>query len=243
MIDLSTPRLLFLFWKRASLWFVLILSFLLLSYFAKRLIQSQRESPRKILICVTDGEESLDVTMMREILGLNGKEVIPLHTLREQAINKGVFSKLRLSLRAGGKLYCFYRLRTPAYRLGNLSHMYLDEEGVCFPSVPFFSPKRLPEIFLPSREEYTLRENEREFLKELKSHAIYPSTTQIDLSRMESATLGEREIVIRTQEGAYFRLPTTAPITALSFFEKKYQEKITSKIYDLRIPNQIRIKS
>jgi hypothetical protein len=238
-LDLTPTRLLFLFWKRASLFLILGVMSLIGIYGLKMLIQSKKEVPYRVLIAVAKGNEILDTPLLCEILGVNAQQNLSFEQMRHRAYNYGIFTSLFLSSRSGGKLYCRYTLREPIYQLGNRAHTYMDLEGNSFPSAPFYSPKKLPRLYLSEREVFCLTEKEKSFLDQLRSSFLFSSLVSIDLSKIEEENLGVREIVLKTSQGSYLRLPTVNTLERIEKFENSYQEKKTSKVYDFRVPNKI----
>lgn len=52
-----------------------------------------------------------------------------------------------------GTLYIHYQMRIPVAYVGDLANTVIDEEGYLFPFRPFFTPKRLPSVYLGLEKE------------------------------------------------------------------------------------------
>lgn len=144
-------------------------------------------------------------------------------------------------------IYVDYKVRQPVAWLADFTNRAIDETGRVFPIAPFFSPKRLTELFL-GLEECPLivqgREIELGFSLLDLLHRLSPYfVKRIDLSLAFHQSYGRREIIVvleRDQEEHYLRLAT-----------KEYEEGIRnylslalnlppvagsmSKVIDLRI--------
>ncbi len=97
-------------------------------------------------------------------------------------------------------VYVKYLLRTPVAYLGNFSNTLLDAKGFSFPAEPFFTPKRLPEFYLDLKDEdgFTKAAN---IAERLGAQGV--RVKRIDLSQMNAASCGTREIVVAVDyEGA-----------------------------------------
>ena len=65
-----------------------------------------------------------------------------------------------------GTLYIEYQMRVPLAYLGDYTNTALDEEGYLFPFSPFFTPKKLPIIYLGLQQDdaqwgMTLKQDQR----------------------------------------------------------------------------------
>lgn len=105
-------------------------------------------------------------------------------------------------------LYIDYEVRKPVAYLGDFKNMGIDEEGYFFPIKPFFSPKRLPEIYLGVSTETSSPIHSPYFnlaLEILKYLERSPweeglRILTIDVSYAFEPSLGRREIVLTTEE-------------------------------------------
>lgn len=98
-------------------------------------------------------QEGLKTVYLAELLGLSVDKPTNLYQfnleegihrlLSSPLIKEGTIKKIR-----PGTLYIDYRMRTPIAYLGDYSNTAIDEEGYLFPFSPFFTPKRLPLIYI-----------------------------------------------------------------------------------------------
>ncbi len=109
-----------------------------------------------------------------------------------------------------GTIFVEYQARKPVAFLGDVSNTAIDDEGVIFPFKPFFTPKKLPEVFLgvyQMEDEPTLSwgktiSGERlqlalQMLKQVPKEIDGNfKIRKIDLSHIDSSSYGQREIVI-----------------------------------------------
>jgi hypothetical protein len=105
------------------------------------------------LIQSTPQADALKSVYLAELLGLSLDHPINLYqfnlkeatsTLLRHPLIKVVTMRKILP----GSLYIDYEMRTPFAYVGDFANTVIDEEGVLFPFRPFFTPKRLPTIYL-----------------------------------------------------------------------------------------------
>lgn len=106
-------------------------------------------------------------------------------------------------------LYISYSVREPIAYLGNFQNAALDREGVLFPVIPYFTPKKIPKIYLSSHERKWGEKIEGEeidlALSLLEKLQKFPyskgmEVMEIDVSNSFSESLGKREIMVRVEE-------------------------------------------
>ncbi len=104
-------------------------------------------------------------------------------------------------------LYIDYEVRKPIAWVGDFQNTAIDQEGFLFPIDPFFSPKRLPEIYFgvfdaPQRRlqgpHFELALQILQFLKTLWDEGLH--VQRIDVSNAFVPSLGQREVVLITEE-------------------------------------------
>lgn len=150
-------------------------------------------------------------------------------------------------------LYIDYTVRQPIGYISDLTNTVVDTEGVLFPFRPFFSPKRLPEIYLGLNERLSWGDKvEDERLKvafhvlqlcekKLKNKNL--GIVRIDVADAFAESLGKKQIVIvLSDEGKLIllRLPSDGYDHKLDSFEKVYAKNLNKKTYskivvDLRL--------
>ncbi|MEM8727781.1 MAG: hypothetical protein AAGE99_03630 [Chlamydiota bacterium] len=96
-------------------------------------------------------------------------------------------------------LYIDYILRNPIFALIDLDNTALDLEGYLFPLTPYFTPKKLPELYLGLKEippfEKPLQGKEIALATDLY-RLLKEEIGRIDLSRIDETSLGKKEIVV-----------------------------------------------
>ena len=110
-----------------------------------------------------------------------------------------------------GTLFISYEMRTPIAYIGDLANTGVDEQGYLFPFRPFFTPKRLPTIYLGLNKEQhvwgislmdspalTLAFTVLRKFNQLKLKNL--ELTQLDVSQAQSDSYGQRQIVLVLEE-------------------------------------------
>jgi hypothetical protein len=249
------------------------------------------DEKHRIVTIVQTGsvKEALKTAYLAEILGLSVDRSISLYAfdcrLAEKTLRASPLIKSALVKRAPpGGVYIDYEVRRPVAILADYKNVAIDEEGYLFPFAPFFSPKAIPEIYLglppfgagidalgriggrwlvPLQDPFVKIAMEvLHFLEETPwREGFRPS--RIDVSNAAAPSLGQREIVIFTEEECSIRgVPCSFPkILRLApqdfreqlshFFalrrniEEDYRKQLSSvarpcrfspRIVDLRIP-------
>lgn len=141
-------------------------------------------------------------------------------------------------------VYVDYMVRQPVAWLYDFVNVAIDEEGVPFPVTPFFSPKKLPEIYLNIQRvawNRVLEGKEIELaLSILKVVSKLDFTLKrLDVSKAYAESLGQREIVMIVEEKGfshYLRLSLkNYPQELGNYLELRPQLPPKSHIIDLRI--------
>ena len=176
-------------------------------------------------------KEALKTAYLAELLDLSQDKPISLYALNcKQAVQKLISSPLisQASVKRipPGVLYIDYEMRKPVAHLADYKNVAVDRTGHIFPFSPFYSPKEIPEIYLglPSfgasedrmgrrGASWTLPLNNRFFqlaLEVLQFLETAPwregfRVKRIDVSNAFAPSLGQREIVILTEEQLILR--------------------------------------
>lgn len=173
---------------------------------ANKIVAILQKSPDK---------EALKTTYLAELLDLSYDHPKNLfnfntHEAQKKLLQSPLIKTASVSKIAPGTVYIEYQARKPIAFLGDISNTAIDEEGILFPFKPFFTPKKLPEIYLglhqmeeetplflgqaPSGRNIELALQILKFLpKELDNNL---RVVKIDLSHTHSSSYGQREIVI-----------------------------------------------
>lgn len=118
--------------------------------------------------------------------------------LKSPVIKSAVVKKIKPNI-----VYVDYEVFKPVALLGDSSNLALDEEGHVFPIHPFFSPKRLPEIYFGSEEVDKEKLNiALAILSYLdrREHFQESVLRLIDVSEALHESFGKREVVITLEE-------------------------------------------
>lgn len=142
-------------------------------------------------------------------------------------------------------VYVDYTVRKPIALLYDFENAAIDEEGVVFPMTPFFSPKKLPEIYLGIKKVSwgeALRGEKIElalnFLKTKINDFLH--IRRLDVSQAFASSLGTREIVIMLDEDGFSKILRLTPKNFLqemgNYLELCKKLPRESQVIDLRIP-------
>lgn len=141
-------------------------------------------------------------------------------------------------------IYIDYTVRQPLAWLRDFTNVALDEEGIPFPVTPFFSPKKLPEVYLGTTQlawNVPIEGREIELaLSILKLISKLDFTLKrVDVSKAFAESLGSREIVMIVEEkgfSQYLRLSLkNYPQELGNYLELRPKLLPKSHIIDLRI--------
>jgi hypothetical protein len=153
----------------------------------------------------------LSIDQPKNLYSFNTKEALQ-KVLRSPLIKEAAIRKI-----SPGTIHIDYTMRKPIAFLGDYSNTALDSEGVPFPVKPFFTPKKLPEIYLGLMEEEIPGDSEFAWGKPIRGKQIdlafallnlaslyccdgMTSLSLIDLSRAFSLSCGQRQIVVGFEE-------------------------------------------
>ncbi|OGN63937.1 MAG: hypothetical protein A3E80_01420 [Chlamydiae bacterium RIFCSPHIGHO2_12_FULL_49_9] len=182
----------------------------------------------KIAAIVQTGpeKEALKTAYLAELLSLSIDQ--PTHLYRvdlKRAVQKLLSSPLiadaRVKRMPPNTLYIDYEVRRPVAWLSDYKNIGIDQAGFLFPMTPFFSPKNLPEIYLglpafgapedsfgrkggawlsPIKNRYLNLAFEVLQYLEGSSWKEGLQIKRIDVSNAFAPSLGQREIVLFTEE-------------------------------------------
>lgn len=187
----------------------------------------QNPSHRITAIVQTGPEkEALKTVYLAELLGLSADRETNLFAFdlkqgEEKLLASPLIAKAKIKRWQPETLYIDYEVRKPIAWLGDYQNTAIDREGYIFPVAPFFSPKELPEIYLglppfgsgedsmgrcggmwqtPIQNRYF--DLAFEILQFLSGSAWEEGLRikRIDVSNAFAPSLGQREIVLFTEE-------------------------------------------
>lgn len=167
----------------------------------------------------TPDKESLKTVYLAELLGLSVDHPTNLYRFRSKEARRKLLAnplikEARVKKVRPGTIYIDYVLRKPIAFLSDFANTAIDIEGMPFPFKPFFTPKKLPEIYLGISGSYDespisggqwgrkIAGPRIDLALELYQHlnALYCSDTvqlrRIDVSKAYAASYGQRQIVV-----------------------------------------------
>lgn len=184
----------------------------------KRTSRIDHQVPIKAIVQTGPQKEALKTTYLAELLGLSIDQPVlscdfnPKEAM-EILLSSPVIKAAEVGFKEPGILYIDYTVRQPICFLRDFANVGMDEEAVPFPIHPFFTPKKLPEIYLGLEEQVQWNqpiegpkvELAFELLKTLQGPIVCDlfNVKRIDVSSAFAPTCGSREIVILTEDEIY----------------------------------------
>lgn len=166
-------------------------------------------------------KEALKTGYLAELLGLSMDQPTQLYALDLKKAEAKLYSSpliahAKIKRIPPTTLYIDYEVRKPLAWLADYKNMAVDKDGYLFPVAPFFSPKNLPEIYLgltPSTSWQIKNPSFHLALQILQFLETAPwkeglRIKRIDVSNAFAPSLGQREIVLFTEEELSFRHET-----------------------------------
>ncbi len=163
----------------------------------------------------------------------------------ENLLKSAVIKKAKVKKIKQDAVYVDYEVFRPIALLGDSSNLAMDEEGHIFPIEPFYSQKRLPEIYFGSavidKEKFDIA---LAIFSYLDNREAFRSATikSVDISKALHESFGKREVVIVLEENGntwYLRLtPHKFPEELNNFVLLKDTMPVSSKkkkVVDLRL--------
>ncbi len=201
------------------------------SYFERQKFSSV---PIKAIAQTGPLKDALKTDYLAELLNLSvdHSRSITIEEAEKILLENPCIKKATVSFLNPETLYIDYTLRTPQFILGDVKNLALDKHGVKFPLTPYYTPKRLPILYLGEGYFEEKREIATHLLELFEDEA-----TVIDVSNCLEQSLGKREIVIAL--GPHLlRLTPKRYIEEIANYQK-IRTKIgnDSFIIDLRVPS------
>lgn len=236
----STLFTLFTFFLCKNLW---------ISKQKKRLLSPKYE----ISTIMQTGTEvrALNTSYLAELLDLSIDQPKSLYAVdvkaaKEKLLKSPLIRRAKVKRMLPATLYIDYEVRKPIAKLGDYENIAIDEEGYLFPMSPFLSSfENLPEIYLglpafEAKEDSFGRKGGRwneplqssffdlalDILALLKDEEI--RLIKVDVSKAEEKSLGQREIVLQTEESLALQdghITCTFPKT-LRLSSKDYKQQL-----------------
>ncbi len=133
-------------------------------------------------------------------------------TFQEKLLKSPLIKSASVKLIKPHTIFVDYTARKPIAWLFDFQNTFVDEEGYLFPVSPFFSPKKIPEIYLglPSFPGWSAKISGEHFNLALKilqtvSHPPFDNlffVKRIDVSLASAPSYGKREIVLEVEESS-----------------------------------------
>lgn len=158
-------------------------------------------------------KEALKTAYLAELLGLSADAPMQLYGLNprkaaQMLLSSPLIAHAKVKRLPPSTLYIDYEVRKPMARVADFQNTAIDREGYLFPIDPFFSPKRLPEIYLGLSADTGWHIKSPYFdlaLEILQFLETAPwkeglRIERIDVSNAFAPSLGQREVVLFTEE-------------------------------------------
>lgn len=177
---------------------------------------AKNDAYRIIAILQTSpNEELLKTAYLSELLELSTDKPTNLYRFNTAEAKKKLLSapmikEVTVKKIRPGTVHVDYQLRQPVAVLSDYSNTLVDSDGVMFPHKPFFTPKKIPEVYLGiAQEEASAAMSRNELFKKrfdfaiailnvLKSDYCLDNTyiKRVDVSKVNAASYGLRQIVV-----------------------------------------------
>lgn len=161
-------------------------------------------------------KEALKTAYLAELLGLSADQPTHLYAFdtkkgEQKLLASPLISQAKIKRLPPSTIYIDYEVRKPIAWLADYKNTAIDWEGYLFPVAPFFSPKHLPEIYLglpDSGVTWQVSIKDPHFQLALEILQFLETAPwkeglrikRIDVSSAFASSLGQREIVLFTEE-------------------------------------------
>lgn len=236
--------------------------------FWKKMRGIDHRVPIKAIVQTGPQKEALKTGYLAELLDLSiDKPTLSsdfdVKEADKKLVESPVIKEAKVKIKEPGILYIDYTTRQPIALLLDYENVALDQEGCPFPVAPFFTPKKLPEIYLGMEEELewnrpiTGEKIELAFaLLEMINGPIVGdlfNVKRIDVSSACEMSYGRREIVLFAQDEIYIpfqgkevrfviprilRLPTKKYAQELGNYLKFREQRLEKEKAELKLPKE-----
>ncbi len=198
--------------------------------------------------------QGLKTAFFAEHLRLSVDAPTPFHSFdcrkAEQTLLKtALFKEVYVKKMKPHTVFIHYTLRTPLAYFGDYANTVLDEEGVLFPLLPFFTPKKIPVIRIGEEMETTtlwgkkISEEKMHLIKALFAQLPVAGVREIDLSAIHSSSAGKRQLVLTIEQQGHLHYVRLTPKDYTQEIQNYFRvlneclrEQKSSCIVDLRLP-------
>ncbi|HEX4839379.1 MAG TPA: hypothetical protein VFU89_02935 [Rhabdochlamydiaceae bacterium] len=194
--------------------------------------------------------EALKTTYLAELMRISADRPITAASFDPISAQKRLLlcpliKEAKVKLTAPDTIYVDYTVRQPLASLYDFENIALDDEGVPLPVSPFFSPKKLPEIYLGIRNFYwgrPLKDRNVELALTILQllNRLSLQVKRLDVSKAFLLSLGRREVVLILEEQGYTKALRLTPKNFAqelgNYLELRPKLPYVAQIIDLRIP-------
>lgn len=208
--------------------------------------------PIRAIIQTGPVKEALQTSYLAELLELSldppcFTSQINLQTARQKLRASPVIVDAEVKIQEEGILYIDYTTRKPVALLYDYENIALDRSGCPFPLAPFYSPKKLPYVYLgltdPLRWNTPLPEKKMELVFSLLDILSGPmicdlfEVERIDVSKAFERSLGSEEIVLLIQD----RLTRSSGTKEISYLFPRIL-RLSTKNYPQELANYLKLR-
>jgi hypothetical protein len=161
-----------------------------------------------------------------------------LKKAKERLLATHLFEKAEIKIISAHTLLIDYELKRPLACLGNLESTLIDATGRFFPEYPFYPTPHYPRVWVAERGEMHWGESlDSEALKIVKEVSERMDVKEIDLSRIEAASRGRREIILSLASGIKLRLTARNYRQEIENYFRLADLILNCRWIDMRIPS------
>jgi hypothetical protein len=196
------------------------------------------------LVLKQRGEDSLPLPLFAEMLSLSCDHSLSYSDFNiqnsEEALRLiGIFKKIKLRKYKPETVVVEYELYRPSYIWGEYTNTLINDQGLLMPYFPYFTPKKLPTLYLDSERSQTYFE----YLQKLHAFVSKGNIEMVDLRGMNAISKAKRQVILQLNQEGEVHILRLDPVfieeqfsnyfTLLPYFKKTKQR---SFLIDLRFP-------
>lgn len=193
--------------------------------------------------------EALKTTYLAQLLQISADQPMAASSFNRAVAQQRLLScplikEAKVKITAPDTVYVDYTVRQPFALLYDFENIALDDEGYPFPVSPFFTPKKLPELYLGIRNFYwgrPLKEKKAELALMILQllNRLSLQVKRLDTSKAFEPSLGRREVVLILDEDGFTKTLRLTPKNFAqelgNYLELRPKLPPTAQIIDLRI--------
>lgn len=193
--------------------------FLLLTYY-QHVREKHRQDDSNLIVAIiqtSPEREGLKTGYLAELLDLSidqPRNLYDFNTLEaaQKLMEQPIIKEAKVRKVLPSTIHIDYELRKPIAFVGDYANTAIDADGFLFPFKPFYTPKKLPEIYFGEDEEDALplwgssvsgkRKDLAFELLDLSSHYCdeFSSVSCIDVSNAFASSDGQRQIILMLED-------------------------------------------